>query len=375
MGRVVLFIILTLVIQAEPFCEYIDIEGIEKPYKQDIKGMVFGYGYKKEPICKFLPNSNKAVVLLPYKEKDGDISLDEAYLLSFIIAIVDVHGKIWQSSFHKQATMSDAVSIRDITIDTKTYSSLSKHHPFGVIIDANARIMYQTTLLLYEPREKSIKNLLEEYILSIDVHDNYHYNNYEEQVGEGNSKEAKMKIKCKTHNYCNIPVEHLYSSFYQIPIVKDDFFEKIEEPIYTTLVYKDGIYKDSQKVERTFAGYSNIDTMLKKSKERYRYSRFDIGKLLFESLNKLEKRVVKLNNIAYYLQKNGQNREAVIMLELIVRKFPTRTVAYYNLGDAYWALGQKKEAKKMYEVYLKQMKARGKEKRVPKVVLERLKKR
>jgi len=82
--------------------------------------------------------------------------------------------------------------------------------------------------------------------------------------------------------------------------------------------------------------------------------------------------VIDHNNIAYYLQKSGKNREAVYLLQKIVSKFYYRAVAYYNLGDAYWALGQKKKAKKMYEIYVKQMKARGKGKRIPKILKERV---
>ena len=371
MKKILLILLLTLRIYAEPFCESIDIEKIKKLYKKETKSMVFGYSYKKEAICKVLPNSTKTVVLLPYKEQIADTS-EEDYLLSLVIAIVNDRGEILQSSFHTQVMLSDAISIKDINIDTKTYSSLSPYKPFGVVVNANARAIYMKSLLLYEPRGKSIKELLQEYELSIDVRDNYSFNNYDGEVSEGHLEEAHLKIDCKSHNYCDMSVEHLYSSFYQIPINNDEFFERVEEPIYSTLVYKNGIYEENKKVERNSLGESNIDTMLKKSKQGYKYDRFDVGKLLFESLNELKKRLVKLNNIAYYLQKNGQNREAMIMLELIVREFPNRTVAYYNLGDAYWALGEKKKAIASYKTYIKQMKAKGKEKRIPKVVKQRV---
>jgi len=84
------------------------------------------------------------------------------------------------------------------------------------------------------------------------------------------------------------------------------------------------------------------------------------------------KNLTTYNNIAYYLQKAGANEEAVYLLEKILEKFPKRTVAYYNLGDAYWALGDKKRAIKAYMTYIEQMKAKGKEKRIPKVVKQRV---
>ncbi len=71
-------------------------------------------------------------------------------------------------------------------------------------------------------------------------------------------------------------------------------------------------------------------------------------------------------------KKQGQNKEAIYLLEKITAKFPNRTVAYYNLGDAYWALGDKKKAKKVYKIYIKQMKQKGKQKRIPKIIKDRI---
>jgi len=99
----------------------------------------------------------------------------------------------------------------------------------------------------------------------------------------------------------------------------------------------------------------------------------DVLKAILNEIKIEKKTLTPYNNIAYYLQKANANEEAVYLLEEIIEKFPKRTVSYYNLGDAYWALGRKKEAKKVYETYVKQMIAQGKEKRIPKVVKERRK--
>ena len=82
----------------------------------------------------------------------------------------------------------------------------------------------------------------------------------------------------------------------------------------------------------------------------------------------------KYNNIAYYLQKAGAHKEAIYLLEKIIEKFPNRTVAYYNLGDAYWALGKKQKAIKAYTTYIEQMCHKGLQKKIPDVILERIKK-
>ena len=86
-----------------------------------------------------------------------------------------------------------------------------------------------------------------------------------------------------------------------------------------------------------------------------------------------KKDVVKLNNIAYHLQKAGANEEAVYLLEKILKKYPKRMVAYYNLGDAYWAIGEKKKAIKAYKTYIKQMKEKGKSKKIPQIIKDRTK--
>ena len=59
-------------------------------------------------------------------------------------------------------------------------------------------------------------------------------------------------------------------------------------------------------------------------------------------------------------------------LEKIIKKFPNRTVAYYNLGDAYWALGEKEKAINAYTIYVEQMCHKGLQKKIPKVVLKRI---
>jgi len=84
------------------------------------------------------------------------------------------------------------------------------------------------------------------------------------------------------------------------------------------------------------------------------------------------KTLSKYNNIAYYLQKAGANKEAIYLLEKIIKKFPNRTVAYYNLGDAYWELGEKEKARKAYSTYIEQMCHKGLQKKIPKKVLQRV---
>ncbi len=80
-----------------------------------------------------------------------------------------------------------------------------------------------------------------------------------------------------------------------------------------------------------------------------------------------------LNNMAYYLEQSGLYKEAIYLLEKIIENFPDRTVAYINLGDAYWGLGKKEHAKNAYLVYVEQMTSKNKKEKIPKRVLERTK--
>ncbi|WP_378184178.1 tetratricopeptide repeat protein [Aquimarina sp. SS2-1] len=87
----------------------------------------------------------------------------------------------------------------------------------------------------------------------------------------------------------------------------------------------------------------------------------------------IKEAITQYNDIAYYLEQAKAYEEAVFLLEKIVEEVPDRTVAYINLGDAYWGLDEKEKAKEAYKTYVDQMKTKGKEAKIPKRVLKRLK--
>jgi len=84
-----------------------------------------------------------------------------------------------------------------------------------------------------------------------------------------------------------------------------------------------------------------------------------------------EQNITFSNNLAFFFEKAGYYKESIYLLEKILKKYPNRTVAHYNIADAYWALGEKKKAIEFYKTYIKQMKEKGKSKRIPKVVWNR----
>lgn len=82
--------------------------------------------------------------------------------------------------------------------------------------------------------------------------------------------------------------------------------------------------------------------------------------------------VQQYNDIGYYLIEGGMFSEAIGLLKLVVAAMPSRTVAYLNLGDAYWNQSDSISARINYSEYTGQMKASGKAVKIPKKVIERL---
>ena len=114
-----------------------------------------------------------------------------------------------------------------------------------------------------------------------------------------------------------------------------------------------------------------LSLMLKNKQEKYITVNFFYFYSILSLYPMTKKNTTLYNDTAYYLQKAGENEEAIYLLEKILEKYPNRTVAHYNLADAYWELGDKKKAVESYNTYIEQMCNAGKEKRIPKVVIDR----
>lgn len=81
-----------------------------------------------------------------------------------------------------------------------------------------------------------------------------------------------------------------------------------------------------------------------------------------------------INDYAFVLQSSGKNADALPFLQLVTRYQPTRTVAWLNIGDAYWAEGHMDDARKSYTEYVRQMTAAGMASKIPARALQREKK-
>jgi len=78
-----------------------------------------------------------------------------------------------------------------------------------------------------------------------------------------------------------------------------------------------------------------------------------------------------LNDYGYYLSLNGQNKKAKLILANVVKLVPSRTVAYLNLADVEWTLGQRTAAKAHYKQYWKLLGSKASS-TAPKRVQERM---
>jgi tetratricopeptide (TPR) repeat protein len=373
-------LISTLYCNAKPVCTSVNIEAIKSLHAQEIKELkLFTLLHADNSIiCEAIENSDKVVVVATYKGRNGEEDMEGIYLLSIVMAVVNTkNGKILQSYFYKDILESDAVSIRSIGVDTKTYANLSEYKPFSITIEkgvsaSQSHSMFEENLWIFELRNNEFEILLDEYRIET---------NYSMCEGYRVCKYIDMRVKkvasCKIKRYCPIFFKSYPTIYYALPITDD---EEIIEKIYKTphmskLVFKNGKYREVKPIEnKKFLKELTFNEVEKGAKNGKYYSRYELAGLIYQSfyVEGEFKKVRQLNDIAYYLQKLGHNLEAVMLLEVLLKEFPKRAVAYYNLADAYWELGRKKEAKKMYEVYVKQMKVKGKEKRVPEVVLERV---
>ena len=84
--------------------------------------------------------------------------------------------------------------------------------------------------------------------------------------------------------------------------------------------------------------------------------------------------VAKFNDLGYFLQEAGQNQDAVDVLTEVIAKFPERIPAYLNLADAYAGIKNSNKAKENYKKYAELMTKAGKQGKIPKRVVELLKK-
>ena len=82
----------------------------------------------------------------------------------------------------------------------------------------------------------------------------------------------------------------------------------------------------------------------------------------------------ELNDVAFFAYQAKGYSEAIYILEKVIEIYPTRVVAYLNIADSYFNLGNYDEAVKNYKIYISLMKSQKKDlKKIPKYVYDRVK--
>ncbi|MEI8631551.1 tetratricopeptide repeat protein [Vibrio sp. PP-XX7] len=119
---------------------------------------------------------------------------------------------------------------------------------------------------------------------------------------------------------------------------------------------------------------ASIDGFIQRVNEEP-YDTFDTAQRYAELINKYKitrKNITKYNNLAYLLEKRKAYKESIFILRNIIRLYPSRKVAYINLGDALWETKDIEKAKDAYRTYINLMKKDGHESKIPKQVLKRV---
>lgn len=334
------------------------IKELEKKYKSEISGKDFKPKYNPRPEikCEDIRFKDETLFLLPYLEVDKSEPNSDYYYLSLVIALVDSkNNELKASFFHKNIAHSeDTYFISKLNIVTNIYQ-----YPIGleVVKEGASRVYIQwdKRLFLYKKKEKILDLMLSDFL-----HESL------EALYDLENDESKKEIfsiaspRKTTLKHPPLIFNHRYEYTY-----KEKSWNVDLEPV--AFVFKNGKYERNIKNVKKLFDLKEVENNTKKG---LRYKTIVLSAMTSEIYMNY-KNVKSYNNIAYYLQKAGHNNEAIYLLQKIIEEFPKRTAAYYNLADAYWALGKKKEARTMYEVYVKQRKSEGLS--VPKKVLGRLK--
>jgi tetratricopeptide (TPR) repeat protein len=77
------------------------------------------------------------------------------------------------------------------------------------------------------------------------------------------------------------------------------------------------------------------------------------------------------NDLGFLFGETGYYEESIELLNAVVARNPTRTVAYLNLADSYWGLKNRELAAQAYKQYASLMSDAGKVSKIPGRVLER----
>lgn len=326
-----------------------------KLYPEKVKGLKtwlddFGDN-STDIICKKIPNTQKALVMLPYKDSEEE----DIYTLSLVVAVVDMDKmKVLQSFFLPSVEESDALYISKIDLDVTTFSQISNNLTFAINIEkyGSSRVspFSEKTLTLYEIYDNKLNKLLDKLSIANGSGEN-------DGNGKGYFTEHSKTLKKLQHtvNYPDLVFEQSFSYREQ----EDESWDAKYGTI--TYRYQQGKYLSTQSKAPEVFDLQKIEEQAKKG---LNFKPAMLKAMLHENWLSKEN-LESYNNIAYYLQKAGHNKEAILLLKSVLNEFPSRTVAYLNIGDAYLEMSNSFNASQYYEQYIKLMQKEGKDSRIP----------
>lgn len=331
------------------------IPSLEQRYQAELKDLIPTSSLSEEGFYARVADTDIAVLMLPYETKEEE----GVYWLSFIYAVINAKNKtLIQSYFHKDIAESNAIYIADYSLDVVMFQGISNDVVFSVKIEmlgsSRPNPMASTYLYLYALQDKKISLLLGPF----EVMDSSGENN---QAGLGYEIQQTLKYiqSKKSEDY---PTLTFQSTRTHTEFNPEESVDKttIKKGKAVTLLYLDGRYRniDLKQVENKVKGSGSHQMRFYKS--------------LIKAQPITRDNVRIYNDIAFYLEQNDHNEEAIYILNEVVRKFNERVVAYLNLADAYWKRGNKQDAYVNYWQYADTMHKKNKQNKIPARVNERL---
>ncbi|MEO6677541.1 MAG: hypothetical protein ABIO21_09200 [Pseudomonas sp.] len=137
-------------------------------------------------------------------------------------------------------------------------------------------------------------------------------------------------------------------------LMMTDVAEQLEKAL---ALYRTAQAKAVSEVMGSFLMYDNAGQC---DPERYIASKYDFPQLPGWS-----------NDLGFLFGETGYYEESVELLNAVIARNPTRTVAYLNLADSYWGLKNQALAAQAYKQYALLMTGAGKASKIPARVAER----
>ncbi|MBU3915894.1 tetratricopeptide repeat protein [bacterium] len=196
------------------------------------------------------------------------------------------------------------------------------------------------------------------HLSSIDPDDEIYFNLKKQEIEKvrGNFAGVKSIFYRDEPNKLGPPDESTYDNKSKITFIVKYFITKTAKKDFN--IQYERTLKKFKKKDMKKAGRYSLDAL-----DDYYLNHYPIQ----------EDNVDKYNDFGFFLEQSGRYKEAIDLLQKVVKAFPNRTVAYINLGDSYFGANNIEQAKQAYQKYVDLIKKTGKQKKIPKRVYNRLK--